>query len=194
MNRLKHNTFFSWLLTNMSIVLSILRDHDEADTYEISKEAISLSSFLTTMVQASLEEKEGESDQEEEDARDPLDICCIDLPVQFEDEFMVVIREFLNYFATNTLPMKLEVPIIAKSKENALHPKILEWLSGFTLDQLSRLRQIVTYFDIESLLEQIDIYLAIEIIQRPKEVFKQFHEPTLTLASTDAIQQRFPIL
>ena len=177
----------------MSIVLSISRDHEDVDTYEIPIMALPLSTFLATTTE-NLNEKDGESEEEEEEVNDGLGGRHIDLPVKFEHDYMTIIQQFLTFFATNTLPLKIKLPITTKSKEDVIHPKILEWLSGFSLNHLSRLRQIVTYFDIASLLEQIDAYLAIEIINNPKEVFKQFHEPTLTLASVDTVHQQFPIM
>ena len=176
----------------MSIVLTISRDHEDVDTYEIPETAAPLSTFLTTMLET-CDTNEGES-EDEEDVNDGIDGRHINLPIKFEHEYMTIIQQFLTFFATNTLPMKAQVPITTKSKEDVIHPKIMEWLTDFSLDQISRLRQITTYFTIDSLLDQLDAYLAIEIIQNPKEVFKQFHEPTLTLASVDTVQQRFPIL
>lgn len=176
----------------MSIVLTISRDNEDVDTYDIPDAAVQLSTFLTTMIET-CDTNEGESD-DEEDVNDGLGGRRINLPVKFEHEYMTVITQFLTFFATNTLPLKAQVPITTKSKEDVIHPKILEWLTDFSLDQVSRLRQIATYFTIDGLLDQLDAYLAIEIIQNPKEVFKQFHEPTLTLASVDTVQQRFPIL
>ena len=175
----------------MSIVLTVSRDHEDVDTYDIPDAAVPLSAFLITMTET-CGTKDGESD-EEEDVNDGLCGRRIDLPVMFEHEYMTVIQRFLTFFATNTLPEKAQVPITTKSKTDVIHPKILEWLTDFSLDQVSRLRQITTYFSIDSLLDQLDAYLAIEIIQNPKEVFKQFHEPTLTLASTETVQNRFPI-
>lgn len=175
----------------MSIALTISRGHEDVDTYDIPDAAVPLSTFLTTMIQT-CDTKEGESD-EEEDVQDGVSGRHIDLPVKFEHEYMTIIQRFLTFFATNTLPDTTQVPITTKSKADVIHPKILEWLTDFSLDQVSRLRQITTYFNIETLLDQLDAYLAIEIIQNPKEVFKQFHEPTLTLASTETVQNQFPI-
>lgn len=176
----------------MSIVLTISRDNEDVDTYDIPESAAPLSTFLNTMIESD-DMNEGESD-DEGDVNDGLGGRRINLPVKFEHEYMTVITQFLTFFATNTLPLKAQVPVTTKSKEEAIHPKILEWLTDFSLDQVSRLRQIVTYFSIDSLLDQLDTYLAIEIIQNPKEVLKQFHEPTLTLASAETVQQQFPIL
>ena len=183
------------LLEKINMNLNITRPNGEIDTYTIPAKGIDLSSFLATLVQTKHDQHdqhdqhdEGQSDQEDAKIGD-VDIV---LPVTFEDVFMKVVESYLTYFAREPLPLKLVTPIVTNI--NILHPRVYEWLQDFSFNQLANFREICMYFDLVPLIEQIDGILAISLVKNPKEVFKNFHEPTLTLASRDSVTDEFPIL
>ncbi len=169
--------------------LEIARSDGNVDVYTILSNGVELSPVLSVM--AKKEENENGSDQEEEETE--VGEVLVKLPVLFEDMYMKIIESYLNYFARESLPLKITVPINSSSS-NILHPRIYEWLQDFSLNQLARFRQICMYFEVDPLLDQIDAILAISIVKNPKDVFKDFHEPTLTLASKESATEEFPII
>ena len=168
--------------------LEIDRPGGEVDVYTIPSGGVGLSSVLGVMTK---HEDEGESGGEEEDE---MGETTVKLPVQFSDKFMNVVESYLNYFARESLPLKITTPIAPSSSVNILHPRIQEWLQDFSLAELARLRQICMYFELDPLIDQVDAILAISIITNPKDVFKDLHEPNLTLASKESVTNEFPIL
>lgn len=163
--------------------LGIARSNGEVDTYDICTNGVELSPFLSTLIE------KNDSDHEEEEEENP-----IHLPVTFEDKYMKIVENYLNYFSRESLPLKIATPINSSNSNDILHPRIYEWLQDFSFNQLATFRQICMYFELDPLIEQIDGILAISIVKNPKEVFKEFHEPNLTLASKDSVTEEFPIL
>lgn len=174
----------------MKLVVS--RQNAEEDVYDVCDQGLELSSVLKTMARLS-ESPDGFSDQEE-DIGEELEEQTIHLPVSFEHKYMTIIVRFLNYFSNKTLPLKIVQPIRSNKLEDIVHGEVLECIDGLSINQLSRLRQIATYFDMSCLLDQLDATLAVKIIQNPKEVFKEIHEPNLTLVSKESVSAQFPIL
>ncbi len=172
--------------------LVVTRQNAEEDVYDVCAQGLELSSVLKTMSTMS-ESPDGCSDQEEE-IGDELGEQTIHLPVTFAHKYMTIIVKFLNHFSTETLPLKIAQPIKSSKLEDVVHGVVLECIDGLSINQLSRLRQIATYFDMPCLLDQLDATLAIKIIQNPKEVFKELHEPNLTLVSKESVTEQFRIL
>jgi hypothetical protein len=167
--------------------LEILRASGDTDVYDIAPKGVELSPVLAAMIP---EQEEGESEDEEADEGQ----LRVRLPVTFEDQYMKIIENYLNYFARESLPLIIATPLTSKKAEDLLHPRIYEWLQDYSLDTLARFRQICMYFEVDPLIEQVDAILAIAIVANPKEVFQTFHEPNLTLASKDSVSSEFPIL
>ena len=174
----------------MKLVVS--RQNAEEDVYDVCDQGLELSSVLKNIISMS-ESPDGCSDQEEE-IDDDLEDQTIHLPVSFAHNYMQIIVRFLNYFSNKTLPLKIAQPIRSNKLEDIVHGEVLECIDGLSINQLSRLRQITTYFDIPCLLDQLDATLAVKIIQNPKEVFKEIHEPNLTLVSKESVSTQFSIL
>lgn len=172
--------------------LIVTMPNAEDNVYEVCDQGLELSSVLKTMSSMS-ELPDGCSDHEEEIGGE-LEEQTIHLPVTFAHMYMTIIVKFLNYFSNETLPLKIAQPIKSSKLEDIVHDVVLECIDGLSINQLSRLRQIATYFDMPCLLDQLDATLAIEIIQNPKEVFKELHEPNLTLVSRESVSAQFPIL
>lgn len=158
----------------ITMKLEIARTHDEVDVYDVDDKCTLLSQVLAQFVND--------------------DTNVIRLPVHFEDMFMRIIEKYLNHFSKESLPLKLPMPLSDKSTQDILDPFIHEWVQELTLNELAKLRQVAMYFDLTPLIDQIDAILAIAIIQNPKEVFKTFHEPNLTMASKECVVEKFPIL
>ena len=168
--------------------LEILRASGDIDVYDIAPKGVELSPVLAMMVP---DPEEGESgDEGGEDGGQ----VRVRLPVTFEDQYMKIIENYLNYFARESLPLKIATPLTSKKAEDLLHPRIYEWLQDYSLDTLATFRQICMFFEVDPLIEQVDAILAIAIVANPKEVFQTFHEPNLTLASKDSVSSEFPIL
>ena len=70
-----------------------------------------------------------------------MDELILPLNVQFEDQYIQVVKKYLNYFSKENLPLKISVPIQSPSLD-ILHPKIHEWIESFSFTDLARLRQI----------------------------------------------------
>ena len=69
----------------------------------------------------------------------------------------------------------------------------MELLDKLTVTEISKLRQICTYFELTPFMNQIDAWLALKLLTEPKEVFKTFHEPNLTLAAQDVVIDKLAI-
>ena len=126
-------------------------------------------------------------------AQDHEEPTVIQLPVQFEHKYMTIIEQFLTYFATNVLPDRLPV-LPPKATYAVLHPQIYTWIQDLSLNELATLRQVCMYFGVEPLIDQLDSFLAISIQNDPYTIFKELHDPLLTLTSQDVIENDYPIL
>jgi hypothetical protein len=158
------------------MILEIVRSNDEIDTYDINTNGVSLSPHLQQAI-----DEDGPDDQ------------VIRLPDTFKDQYMLIIEKYFNYFSHEPLPLKLPVPLPEKADISLVHAEIHEWMRPLTLTQLARMVEIAMYFELEALLDQVNAVLAISIMTNAKGVFKQFHEPSLTLTSKDSVSEKFPM-
>lgn len=119
----------------------------------------------------------------------------VDLPVQFEDKYMKIVESYLNYFGSHmhALPTKIKVPVTIPI-ENMINPTILAWLRPLDFHELAQFRQVCMYFALDPLIDQLDGVLAGCLLSKPSTVYKSFHEPGVTLASSESATDMFPIL
>lgn len=160
----------------MTIHIVIQRPGSEKsiDTYEIYDSCVSLSPTLEQFLNFY---EENDEEPIEDQSKEIL------LPVSFEHKYMQIVCGYLNFFSTNDLPMK----ITNINKSTQVHFKIMELLDKLTIKEISKLRQICTYFELTAFMNQIDALLALKLLTNPKEILKTFHEPNLTLAAQDVV-------
>ena len=152
------------------------------DSYELCDSCISLSPTLEQFVNF-YEQNDNDEEPIEDQSKEII------LPVSFEQKYMQIVCGYLNFFASNDLPMK--ITFINKSTQ--IHSKIMELLDKLTVTEISKLRTICTYFELTAFMNQIDALLAIKLLTNPKEILKTFHEPNLTLAAQDVVTNELAI-
>lgn len=180
------------------MILEIVRADNNVDEYEISEFSTALSPTLAALVgvedsqnckyddDMQNENNGGGKDNQDEEIR-------LRLPVTFEDHYMEILVQYFNFFAHNKLPALIKAPLNSAKPESLLHSRIYEWIQHLSPTELSRFRQIATFFQVQTLIDQIDGVLAIAILANPKDVLKEFHEPDLTLSSKQSVETRFVV-
>ena len=155
---------------------SIGSSEPKVDEYVIHTDAFHLSPVLETLI------------NEEND-----EICV--LPVHFEDQYMKLIERYFEFFSKNPLPKTIPKPLPAKCDASSiLNDTIYSWIESLTLSQLSRLRQVCMFFDLEIFMNQLDAILALSFRTDIQCVLKEFHEPNVVLSSTESVTNQFSFL
>lgn len=162
---------------------------EHEDVYTIPTNIGHLSPVLDVLISDTFTE-EG---NEEEPTIGP---CGLDitLPVKFQDSYMKMVEFYLNIFSSTPIPT-IRIPLPGStSAQDVIHSDIYRKLNAMAIQELPEFRNVCMFFELNGLIDSIDVLLAYKIRSNPKTTFSAMHDENMTLAGSSIVVQAFPFL